>query len=170
MPIKLNTYCSGFILKSNKCISKKEFVELCNSLQQSFNSYYNTNEYSFSPELINEGGIVFDNFNNTTEYKSMRIFFTDENGCRHIPLYGFINKNTKEEWNCDEDILICNNAYIGTYLKSFNNAPSWTNRELLIFKNCFENIGLFIEKLPTKKDLKGYENPSYYLKLFNKII
>jgi len=165
---EINTYCSGFILKSIKNISKKEFVLLCHNLQYKFNNYYNTNEYSFSPECITEGGIVFNNFNNETKYKTMRMYFTDEKGWTRIKnLYGFINNDIKEEWKNDENILINNNVYIGTYLKSFRDAPKYTNNELKIFKECFENIGLYIEKLPTKKELKRLKNSSYYLDLFN---
>lgn len=168
--VKLNTYCNGFQLQSTKDISKKEFVELCNNLQTKFNEYYNTTKYIFSPECITEGGIVFNNFNTRYEYKSMRMYFTNkQNNCRIASLYGFINTNIKEEWVNDENILINNNAYIGTYLKSFDDAPKWTNDELRIFKECFENVGLYIVKLPSKKNLKTLNTPTYYLRLFNNL-
>lgn len=165
----INTYCNGFQLVALKNISKKEFVELCNDLQNEFNNYYSTNDYSFSPECISEGGIVFNNFNGANGYKTMRIFFTDKDtiGCNITNLYGYINKNIKDEWINDECILIDINTYLGTYLKSFNNAPQWTNNELKIFQKCFNNIGLVINKLPTKKYLKMLNNSSYYLKLLN---
>ena len=51
-------------------------------------------------------------------------------------------------------------------VKSFRNASKWTNDELKIFKKCFDDIGLIIYKLPTKKVLKTYVNPRYYLNLF----
>lgn len=163
--IKLNTYSTGFELKSIKDISKKEFVELCNNLEYKFNNYYNTNEYSFSPECICEGGIVFNNFNNRDKYKSLRIFFYDKRSGMHS-LYGTIHPNIKEEWIKDESILIGNNSVIGTFLKSFYNAPKWTSDELKIFKECFENIGLYIETLPNRKELKCLKNSSYYINLF----
>ncbi len=166
---EVNTYCSGFQLISQKNITKKEFVELCNDLQIEFNNYYNTNDYSFSPECISEGGIIFNNFENRSEgYKTMRIYFTDkDNSCRLNSLYDTINRNIKQEWIKDENILINKNVYLGTYLKSFRNAPPWTNDELKIFIKCFNNIGLVIKKLPTKKDLKKYDKPSYYINLFD---
>ena len=166
---EINTCCSGFQLLSKKDITKKEFVELCNNLQNEFNKYYNTNDYSFSPECISEGGIIFDNFNTYNNgYKTMRIYFTDKkNICREKSLYGFINKNIKDEWINDDSILIEKNKYLGTYLKSYRNALEWTNEELQIFKKCFENIELIIKKTPTKKELKNYNNSNYYLNLFN---
>ncbi len=96
----------------------------------------------------------------------MRIYFTDKFGGRKN-LYGYINNNIKDEWINDESILIDKDKYLGTYLKSFRNAPQWTNDELKIFKKCFNNIGLIINKLPTKKELKKYDNPAYYLNLFD---
>lgn len=75
----INTYCSGFQLVALKYVTKKKFIMLCYDLQNEFNNYYNVNEYSFSPECISEGGIVFNNFNdNINGYKTMRIFFTDK--------------------------------------------------------------------------------------------
>jgi len=150
-----------------KNISKKEFVELCNDLQKEFNNFYDENDYSFSPECITEGGIVFNNFNGDINgYKTMRIYFTYKFGGKK-KLYGYINNNIKDEWINDESILIDKDKYLGTYLKSFRNAPEWTNDELKIFEKCFNNIGLIINKLPLKKDLKKYDKPTYYLNLFN---
>jgi hypothetical protein len=51
-------------------------------------------------------------------------------------------------------------------LKSFYNAPKWTTGELKIFKECFENVGLFIDKLPKKKDLFKNNDSKYYKQLF----
>jgi hypothetical protein len=148
---KLNN-CEGFILEAVKNISKKEFIELCNNLQNEFNNYYNTDEYSFRPECITEGGIVFNNFNNfdnnINTYKSMRIYFVEKSNTssRKKNLYGWINNNIADEWISDESILINKDEYIRTYTKCIN-APKWDKYELTIFKKCFENIGLFIVKI-----------------------
>jgi hypothetical protein len=147
--IHINTYCSGFQLYSIKNITRKEFVELCNNLQKEFNNHYNVNDYSFSPECITEGGIIFNNYNNNIDgYKTIRLFFTENNVIdgKREKLYGFINENIKNEWIMDEGILIEKDRYLGTFLKSFHNAPKWTKEELRIFKYCFNNIGLIIKK------------------------
>lgn len=143
----INTYCSGPELFSLKNISKREFVELCINLENEFNNFYNTKEYSFSPECITEGGIIFNNFNeyNTNGYKTMRIYFIKEPGGIK-KLYGYINKNIKNEWINEESILIEKNKNLGTCLKSFKNAPEWTNEELKIFENCFKKFGLIYLK------------------------
>ena len=69
----------GLYWKQIKIYQKKKIIELCNNLQNEFNNYYNTDDYSFSPERITEGGIVFNNFNNNINtYKSMRIYFVEK--------------------------------------------------------------------------------------------
>ena len=141
--------CEGFILEAVKNVSKKEFIELCNNLKNEFNNYYNTDDYSFRPECITEGGIVFNNFNDINSYKSMRIYFVEKEYntfSRTKNLYGWINNHIADEWISDDDILINKDEYIGTYARC-NNAPNWDKYELTIFKKCFENIGLFIVKL-----------------------
>lgn len=150
----INTYCKGFQLFVNRDITKKEFVSLCDNLQIQFNKYYNTDEYSFRPECITEGGIVFNNFNDRNKYKTMRLYYTDKDNITISSLYGYINSNIKEEWKDSDDVLIKKDNYLDSCLKSFRNAPKWTNEELLIFRELFESIGLSVKKVPKKKDLK----------------
>lgn len=164
---KINTYCGGYQLLAKKNVSKKVFVELCDNLATEFNNYYKTKDYSFSPECISEGGIIFNNFNeHRNAYKSMRIFFYDTKS-GYLPLYGFISTHEKEKWIDDDGILIEKNKKLQTTLKSFYNAPPWTNIELKIFLKCFENAGLFLSKKPNKKELKKLDRSMYYLDLFN---
>lgn len=161
----INTYCSGFSLIAFKNISKQTFVEMLNDLQNEFNEYYNTNEYSFNPECISEGGIIFNNFNNKEKYKTMRLYFESDRGREN--LYGYISNNIKDKWITDESVLINECDKLGTYLKSFRGAPKWTNDELKIFQKCFGKVGLFIDDLPHEKELKMYDDSTYYLDLFN---
>lgn len=94
----INANCVGFQLFSDKDITKKEFVSLCDNLQIIFNEHYNTTDYSFSPECISEGGIIFNNFNDKDKYKSMRLFYTDKRNIMRLDdLYGYINPNIKDE-------------------------------------------------------------------------
>ncbi len=165
----ISTYCRGYSLKAYKNITKQDFIELLNNLQKRFNELYNTTDYSFSPEPITEGGIVFNNL----DYKTMRLYFTDKNvSVVENNLYGWINENVKEEWKSNEDILIKLNSYLGTTLKSFHSAPQWTNNELVIFIECFYDIGLSLYKTPKKKTLKTLktiDDPEYYINLFKNL-
>lgn len=146
------TYTYGYSLLSTKVIQKKDFVLLCELLATEFNKYYNTNTYSFEPEAISEGGIVFGNFrgdNNNPKFKTMRLHTITELG-----KYGWINKNVMEEWKNSEDILCNNNQKIGTTLKAFYGAPLWTINELKMFEKCFNIIGWkIVSSYPTKEDL-----------------
>lgn len=161
----MNTHCCGFNLISSKNITKQDFVYLCDNLEKDFNEIYNTQEFSFSPELITEGGIIFNNYENNDGYKSMRLYFCDKNyiGVRTNNLYNFINKEIKNEWVNNNNILIKKNEYLGTFLKSRNKAPKWNNKDLEIFEKCFNNIGLIIDRIPTKKQLRAYSKESVNL-------
>lgn len=164
----INTLCNGFTLVAYKNITKKQFVQMLNNLQKKFNDHYDTDEYNFSPELISEGGIVFDNFNDKNKYKTMRLYFIDNKSkCQTESLYGTISTNTKEKWKTIENILIKKDQYLGTFLKSFRDAPGWTADELKIFIDCFDKMGLMIDTIPTTKELKKLKNQEYYLNLFN---
>lgn len=162
----INTSCTGFTLFTTKDISKSQFINLCYELENEFNDYYSTDKYKFSPERISEGGIIYNNFNDNSHYKTMRFFLTDKYSCTKRSLYGFVTENIMDEWINDSSILIKSESYIGTYLKSFNQAPQWTKDELNIFKKCFENIGLIIHELPSRLKLKELSDPHYYTNLF----
>ena len=74
------TYNSGFTLKSNKNITKRDIIKLCNLLN-------NTEEYknisTFQPEGICGGGIVYKFTDNEQQkwYKSVRLNVTDSDAC-----------------------------------------------------------------------------------------
>ena len=128
------TYTKGYDLISTKSITKKEFIELCILLSNEFNSYYNINEYVFTPEAISEGGILFKNFNDGNKYKTMRLHkivdndYYYRNGYSGMKsFYSFrINGNELEEWKNNEDILCNKDTIITTFLKSFNDVQPYT--------------------------------------------
>lgn len=162
-----NTYCTGFQLEASRDISYSEFVGLCVDLEVKFNKYYNTDDYSFSPECITEGGIVFDNFNDEPGYKTMRLYPINHHGGGSGNLYGWIDPNIKYKWASDQGILIEKGKFLGTTLKSFRNVPEWTNAELKIFLECFSSVGLVLKELPKKSILRMLRRSKYYLSLFD---
>lgn len=147
---EINTYCQGFSLIARKNVTKKEFIQFLNNLSECFNQHYKTTEYSFSPEQITEGGIVFDNFNCPEKYKTMRLYFTTKQLSGKTSLYGnqWIKDTVKEDWKDSNEILIPEGSYLDSFLKSFCAAPKYTNTELRIFLKCFNNIGLELYKKP----------------------
>lgn len=98
----------------------------------------------------------------------MRLYFADKYyGDRIKSLYGLITDNVMDDWKENDEILINENQYLGTFLKSFGKAPKWTNDELKMFIQSFNDVGIKIYKLPSKKMLKILENSKYYISLFN---
>lgn len=142
------TYTHGFDLKSQKDITTNDFARLCYSLNKKFGV-----GYEFRPEPISEGGIIMKNFPNKKDkmYKTMRIYINRN----HSDDYPIIEDDTLEKWEKEEGVkLISSNRRIGTFLKAFHGAPSWTLDELRLFKECFEEIGLIkTGRFPTKKSL-----------------
>jgi hypothetical protein len=166
----MNTYCGGYKILFKNDITKNDMVILCNKLNEKFNEHYHTTKFVFEPEPISEGGIVWRSWPNKHPdmYKSMR--FTYGN----IPEWKWasVSKNVMTEWINNEDIVFkalygitdCYNVPVrkttkkytpmNTFLKAFENAPSWTITELEIFAECFGEIGVeVIGKYPPKKDL-----------------
>ena len=149
------TYTSGFTLKPTRDITKHDLYNICKDL----NNYFST-DYSFIPEPITEGGILFEKtpnkYNTNRAYKSMR--FSSGNGRIRWPL---INRdNVMNEWKDNQDILFKKymrnnrNTKIRTFLKAFCGAECWTHEQLTIFNRVFEKHGIdcFCD-MPTKKSL-----------------
>ena len=132
------TYNSGFTLKSNKNITKRDIIKLCNLLN-------NTEEYknisTFQPEGICGGGIVYKFTDNEQQkwYKSVRLNVTDSDACGVWP---WISDDVMNEWNESNDIILDKNKKITIFLKSFYGAPVFTLEELTIFEKYFNQIGL----------------------------
>jgi ssDNA-specific exonuclease RecJ len=147
---KNNQYTDGYYIKAEKIIIKNDIITMCELLNKE--EYYN-NICTFEPEPLTEGGIIFKFKNNKNDwYKTMRIYFTNYNGCE----WYIVENNVMDEWKNNDDIIANkNNKKIRTFLKSFNNAPRFTQEELKIWEKCFNEIGFVREgKYPSKKNLK----------------
>lgn len=142
-----STYTPGYNLRTTQPLTKQKLVQLCHALAQAFNTYYQTDEFSFEPEPITEGGIVFTNYKSV--YKTMRIFPT-----KKFSLYGWLPSNVMQAWQNDTEVLLEAQSEMGTYLKSFHGAPLWTHEDLKLFEQCFNEFGIQVSgKYPTKKSL-----------------
>lgn len=148
------TLADGFYVKSTKNISKNDFYILCNDLNNTFNEYYGVTEYSFLPEAISEGGILFKEYPGkvANAYKSMRIFI-DMCGDDNWPALS--TKSVMDEWKECDDKIISEKRKLRTFLKADQNAPIWTLEELQLFEKCFDKIGLKrVGKYPSEKSLR----------------
>ena len=128
--VKLNTYGNIIAVKALKDTTKNQFVELCDNLQNEFNTYYKTDNYSFKPEQISEGGSIFENFDGikADAYKTMRLYFVDDR-CGIEKLYELISSNVKDLWRNDSEVLIPEGPLLQGLLKSFDKAPVWCVKE-----------------------------------------
>lgn len=146
-----NNQCiEGFKIKSQKIITKNDIINICELLNQE--EFYK-NICTFEPEPISEGGIIFKFINSPIEwYKSMRIYFAKEYSGGDL---GIVKKDVMNEWKNNNDIIMNEKNIIKTYLKSFRNAPRFTQDELKIWESCFNKVGFIrVGKYPSKKNLK----------------
>lgn len=132
-----------FILSAQKNITKKDFVDFANILEQQFNGFYDTTEYSISPSL--EDGIIFNNFNDRDNYKAVNIWIIDKISGNFVKnVFNETNINFKDEWKNDENIIIQKNEYVRIVQKRKYHALKWTKKEFDMLYNAFANSGLIM--------------------------
>ena len=143
----MTTYAHGYTLEAEKDITKNDIINICKLLNTKYD-----NGYTFKPEAITEGGIVY-NFNNgnTKWYKTVRLRVDDT-------LAGgkwyWITDNVMNEWEGNDDVILSKNKKILIFLKSFHGAPVFTVDELKIWEECFNQNGFIRKsKYPTNKQL-----------------
>jgi hypothetical protein len=128
------TYTHWVTFETKKNITKNDFVIICKKLEN------RSNDVSFEPERITEGGILFKPTDNIG-YKTVR--FCRSSYHRSWPL---INDDYLSEWTGSNDVLFKQNEEWPTILKSFYGAPPFTIEELKILVECFNEIGIVISK------------------------
>ena len=103
---------------------------------------------TFQPEGIVGGGIEFVfNDTHTEKYKSMRLRLGRD--------WPWISQDVMNEWKDNTDIIVRpeREKCMVTFLKSFYDAPIWTDNELIMFTHAFSNNG-FRRINMTKKERK----------------
>lgn len=145
----MRTYAKGLSLKTERIITKNDIITMCNLLNS--NCEY-SNLCEFIPEGITEGGILYkfkDGFDKKW-YKSVRLCVNHNQGGN----WDWIDENVMHEWCGNNDIIFQKNTQFTIFLKSFNGAPLFTIDELLIWEECFKQIGIVkVGKYPSKASL-----------------
>jgi hypothetical protein len=146
-----STYTRGGTLKVQQNITKGNIATMCHLLSN-HKAYVNICE--FAPEPITEGGIVY-KFNETDTnnkwYKTVRFHYFPGESQYTWPRIGM---DVMEQWNENSDVLFSKNNKIELFLKSFHGAPVFTQDELKIWEECFNQIGMKrIGRYPGKKRL-----------------
>lgn len=145
------TYTNGLSFITKKEITKNDIVTLCNLLNN--HNLFN-GVCTFEPEPITEGGIIFKYVNGEYEwYKSIR--FHSCNWC-------YITDNPMINWLNNNDIVFNKDVRFNTYLKSFRNAPVFTQEELKVFEECFNKIDVYrVSRMVGKARLTRPKNCKY---------
>jgi hypothetical protein len=145
----ITTYARGLELKTLKEITKGDIINLCDLLN-AIDEFKDL--YTFEPEPICEGGIIY-NFKNEKDcnkYKTVRF----HSGRLDWP---YVNRKELDKWRDSSEIIFDKNIKIRTHLKAFDYAPAFTRDELKIWEECFTLIGFKrIGRFPTKKSLDYY--------------
>ena len=66
------------------------------------------------------------------------------------------------KWLNNNDIVFNKDVRFYTFLKSFRDAPVFTQEELKVFEECFNKINVYrVGRMVGKKRLKRPANPKY---------
>ena len=135
---------NSFKIKSNHCITSKDIVSLCESLNLEFGS-----DHIFVPGHMAEGGIIMQNWPNKkkNEIKCFR-FGVFKNGNTNLidimQNWPIDVNNILEKWKSESEKIIFykpNNIYIGLSFEALHGASYWTLIELRKVERCFNMIG-----------------------------
>jgi hypothetical protein len=147
------TCTEGFRIKTPSDITSKMMVSIIDQLHVTFGP-----GYSFAPEAISEGGILFTDWpgRQEGEYKTLRIQLF-----KSAIAWPYISDTTLTEWRAGLETIIFLkgfNKYLEgrTFLKAFHGAPCWTLAELRSFRDAFLRAGIScLKKLPSEKSLNS---------------
>lgn len=168
MASHITTYAEGPEYIITRTLTNKDLLAVCKLLDEAFSREY-AGTCSFEPEAITEGGIEWVDWpgKQPEHYKTMRLRF------RHYPFVDrlYDDQEIKLHWMDGDNEHAYQKAYPGykrTYtktqrkasarlrsmLKAFDDAPAWKTRELDIFAQCFQQVGIEVKRKVTAKSLK----------------
>lgn len=147
------TYAEGPTYETEKNFTYDDLIQVCEELTKVLKT-------TVIPEGIQEGGLLFSDLP-YGQYKSFR--FRSPFGT-----WPFISKNWMEEAQKTPDVVIWpvrTNPWtktikpnrIGTFLKAFYGAPTWTTTELNAIALAFKKIGLELKKTTKPNTLISYD-------------
>jgi hypothetical protein len=117
-------------------ITKKKIMLICDELSSRFGG-----GCKFLPEPITEGGIEMVDWRDKKpkEYKTIRL-----HGIGKWPWV--VHETVENDWKNSDDVISDYPVEIHTWLKAFDGAPCWTNHELNIIREVFEDYGFSLCK------------------------
>lgn len=143
-------------MKSTKEVCMKDIVHVCQLLSDS-EAFQDT--CSFTPEGITEGGIhchFKEGAAPVNAYKSVRLCVGF--GANRSKWPWVDEANAMSEWSDSDMRLFRSNEKFTIILKAFYGAPAFTHEELMVWEQCFNEIGIVKmggkKGFPSKKRLR----------------
>ena len=145
--IFMSTYTHGFRFELKEPVTKDGMVKICRSLEERFGE-----GNVFEPEAIGDGFIKWVDWPGKygeRPYKCMRQFGDGSIGCK----WPWVPSDVMTTWVGNDEIALEPGKFV-TFLKAFRTAPGWTDAELHIFKECLEEGGFKVKRIPSLVDKK----------------
>jgi hypothetical protein len=140
--ITFKTYTNGFDFELCNPLTKDDMIEVCRALEMRFGD-----GNVFVPEGITDGFILWADWPGKTEeraYKCMR-HSCSSSGARSWP---WVAADAMTTWKGNEEIALAAGKY-STFLKALDTAPAWTAEELRIIKECLQEKGFKVNRIPS---------------------
>jgi hypothetical protein len=138
---------------TTKDITKNDIYNICKTLSNSTNY---KDLYVIRPEPITGGGILYEKTSKEdkiiSKYKSIRIYYDNSK-------WPWINGNEMVEWNGSNDIIIPQDTYINTRLKSVGGEMLFNSDNILEIIQIFEKNGLYKTTYSKYKSFKNIYKP-----------
>ena len=141
--IKINTYTNGFDFVLCNQLTKDGMVKLCQLLDMRFGD-----GNVFVPEGISDGFILWVDWPGKSAHEMAYKCIRQHGENRNEGRWPWVVKDAKTAWAGNIDIALTPGKY-STFLKSFYTAPAWTVDELRIVKECLEEKGFNVMRMPS---------------------
>jgi hypothetical protein len=144
-------------MTAKRSITSKMLVDVVLLLKELFGG----DKYDFDLEDSTEAGIVWTRYpgQTATSYKSFRFHFEALEGSG----WPALTEERLERWAVEPEVLwtfkkrVVTDPVGGSTLKALYGAPTWTVREVNLFRNAFRQHGIDSSPGPTATQLKSAE-------------
>lgn len=158
MPI---TNCQGFSMKFTRDISRKEYIEMVESIEKRLNKDHG-GKYTVVLEKKWEGGFLLSK--GEEKFKTMRhtLRMKSDVGRLLDPYpWPWIYEDTMMKWKLDDKNLISKGTFASTLLRSSPIDTVWTMGELRSIASVMEDYGILCSKFPKEVHLTMDYGPVY---------
>ena len=140
--VDIKTYTRGFHFEMHKPLTKDGLVKLCRSLETRFGD-----GHAFKPHAVGNGFLHWASWPGKSEertYKCMRQWPMP--GTRNQ--WPIVTMDAMTSWVGNQEVALQPGKYY-TFLKAFYAVTAWTDDELCIVKECLEDAGFTVTRMPS---------------------